>query len=378
MSASDLAALLARRWQEEPSPHPVVDYRSLELADSEWGRCEPLLFEAAQGLEIDPDLVALWRERYLYTAIQNRVNARELAEVLRQLAGMDVIVLKGMALSVDVYRNLALRPVQDIDLLVAPEEARACVNKIEQLGYRRISREARPGLAYAFENEAGMAKVSPPHTAVDIHWHLFDSPHHQHHIDLSWFWNTARWVDAEGLSVCVLGPEAQLIHLCGHLALHHPTPPGGDLAPMMLWLADIGEVIYRYGDEMDWDAVLIKAQEYDLVLPLQAVIGHVRDLWPFIIANELWERIAALPPTRTEQRVYKWLTSEHRPVIHRFATDLAMMPTWSLRSRYAAQSVFPSAEYMQWRYDIDQRWMAPAYYPYRWWVGLTGVWKDHN
>lgn len=67
-----------------------------------------------------------------------------------------------------------------------------------------------------------------------------------------------------------------------------------------------------------------------------------------------------------------------RWVIHRFATDLAMTPTWSLRSRYAAQNIFPSAEYMQWRYDIDQRWMAPAYYPYRWWVGLTGVWKDHN
>ena len=66
--------------------------------------------------------------------------------------------------------------------------------------------------------------------AIDVHWSLFDSPYYQDRNAMDWFWDTAEPVLYRRSS----STEALLIHLCGHLALHHGTRG-------LLWGHDIVE-----------------------------------------------------------------------------------------------------------------------------------------
>lgn len=372
---SDAAGVLSVRWGCSSTSLSPSSLHDLEVF-ARRSPLEPILFRSSELIPDFPLSTRLrWRQTYLHNVVETNTLARSAAQVVAACGDNPVILLKGLALRLVAYQDPGLRPMVDSDLLIRGEQRHAVIEALAVVSYTSPPRPRTSWGRIEFENAIFVSKRGDIASATELHWHLFDSPHHQHCIDMEWFWSTARPVHFEGVDALVLGPEAQLLHLCGHLALHHPVPPGGDLKPVLLWLVDIGEVLHRYRDELDWDVVLAKAAEFDLVLPLQEVLGHVRSLWPFFFPDELWARIAALRPTRTEARVYRWLTAEHRPTLYRFVTDLAMMPTWSMRVRYAAQSIFPPAEYMRDRYRIRRGWMVPLYYPYRWYVGLVGLWR---
>ena len=75
--------------------------------------------------------------QYFATAIRNALLATELASLLRGLRsiGTPAVVLKGAALVGTVYRNAALRPMRDIDLLVRPDDLPAVETLFEESGY---------------------------------------------------------------------------------------------------------------------------------------------------------------------------------------------------------------------------------------------------
>ena len=104
-----------------------------------WHGVAPLLYQRLKAPPLAgcvPDGV---RERlrglYLNTAACNMRLYEELRPLLLALraAGIPVIVLKGAYLAEQVYRNIALRPMGDIDLLVPASLAREAWRVIKSL-----------------------------------------------------------------------------------------------------------------------------------------------------------------------------------------------------------------------------------------------------
>ena len=288
--------------------------------------------------------------------------------MLRILAAQQiaVILLKGAALAETIYGNIAVRPMGDLDLLVHREDVAAALAALRAAGWEAVDAEARDGLTLAYEVEIALQKPGPIPVLLEIHWGLLDSPHYQHTLPLTWFWDTAVAVEADGVNALALGPETLVLHLCAHLALHH----GGH---GLLWLHDVAEVLHAYGDRLDWDEVLARGQAWDLVLPLQHILARVARDWEAPIPAEVMARLAALRPSPDEARVYAWLTAPERPVAQRFYADLASMPGWRDRLRYGWGSLFPARAYMIQRYGIPHPLLTPLYYPYRWLVGLRSA-----
>ncbi len=229
---------------------------------------------------------------------------------------------------------------------------------------RRASALGLVGFVRNSESENEVA-LRGDRAVVEVHWSLLDSPYYQSHLPTEWFWQTAQPLCIRAQPALALGPEAQLLHLCAHLLLHH----GGD-PPRLLWLHDIAAVLHRYGELIDWEVLLQQAQACDLVLPLQQLLPRVAREWSLSLPVAVLQRLAALRPSRTEVKVLSLLTSTRRPVIQRFWTDLRTTPTWPRRLRYALQSLFPSPSYMQRRYGVRHSALVPLYYPYRWYVGV--------
>lgn len=329
-------------------------------------RVAPLLYTVlGEEAFVPPAVRQQLREAYLALARHNLFLFNELQQALAALnnAGIDVLVLKGGALAETVYGNIAVRPLLDFDLLVRRERAVEAIDALNALGYERATIEPHVGIALRHENEVLMYKQGQIEVRMELHWSLFDSPHYQDRLPMEWFWESATTGSVAGRQTPVLGAEAQLLHLCGHLMLHHR----GD---ELLWLHDIAELLYAYEGRITWSQVLEKAAAWDLILPLKQVISSVAAEWQAPVPADVLARLDRMTPSRAEEQVFSWLTGERRPVLERFWADLATMPNWTERLSYALRQLFPSYRYMRHRYAISHPLLLPFYYPYRWWLGL--------
>ncbi|MBN1259933.1 MAG: nucleotidyltransferase family protein [Anaerolineae bacterium] len=334
------------------------------------GGIAPLLYDVLRDRNLVAPEIESWLER-LYYSNGMRVNGLlgEAREVLTALAngGIPVMVLKGLALAEPVYGNAALRPMTDLDFLIARDAAPRATAILRQLSYRPLESEARMGATLAYENEVLLSKNGDIDTLVELHWSLFDSPHYQQNLDMRWFWETARPAMVAGVPCRVLGPEAQLLHLAGHLLLHH-----GQTAFRLLWMQDIAEILVAYGATLDWDMAIEQAQRDDLVLSLQNVVPYVAERWRVPLPDGVLAKVMQLCPSTLETELVARLTAEARPVAQRFYTDLVSMKNWRHRLGYAWQNLFPTIAYIRQRYHVRHAALAPFFYPYRW---LRGLWS---
>jgi hypothetical protein len=379
---------LRARWDQDLIEESRALARTPGLDWDDWCRTardealEPLLYRILRGRDVlPPPVEAGLKAAYRRNATRNALVLRELGQVLRCLAGADVrvILLKGAALVETVYDDSAVRPMADLDLLVRREQVTMAVQALGATGYSAIDAEAHPGMALEYENEILLGKPGGLPIPLEIHWSLLDSPHHQARIYMEWCWETAfnpGLADEKPSGVAtpllragqprVLGPEAHLLHLCAHLAFHHRSQG-------LLWLHDIAEVLHFYRERLDWDLLLTKAAEFDVLLPLQTILPCVVEDWNAPLPASALDRLGRLEPSREEKRAFDRLTAIQQPVAKRFWADLSGMPGWRRRLRYGVGSMFPSPGYMRQRYEIRSKWLLPVYYPYRWLVGMRGI-----
>lgn len=335
---------------------------------------EPLLYAALRGQPWAPsDLVEQWRQAYLAQGLRNALLFQELEAALATLAeaGIPALVLKGAALIPRLYSNLALRPMVDLDLLLRRQDVPAAQQRLERLGYQPALLEPADGLTLAFENELLLVRKDRTETAMELHWSLFDSPYYQHRLPMAWFWDTAVATRVGNTPARILGLEAELLYLCGHLALHHRGQG-------LLWQNDLAALLAASADTLNWDELLARAQQMDLLLPLQTLLPALARDWDAPLPPTVLGRLMAAQPSRKEMQVFAQLTAERRPVVQRLFADLAGIPTCRERLRYAWCNLFPSAGYMRQRYAVRHGAMLPFYYLYRWMLGLNEVFRRRS
>lgn len=329
----------------------------------------PLLRQALHGAPFLPPFVRQALDACYYeTLAQNLLLERELQALLQRFrqVGVPTVLLKGIALVHTVYQDIALRPMVDLDLLVWHRDLATASRVLRDAGYVPVHMEPRAGATFAYESEIAFAKPGAVETVVELHWSLFDSPYYQHKLPIAWFWQTAVAAEVDGTSVLTLGPEAQLLHLCGHLVLHHAGRG-------LLWHWDVVEFLHRFGHQLDWTTLLTRAREYELVLPLQRTLPRLARVWAAPVPASVLARLQALEPSEREVYVLNQLHTGAHSVGQRFWTDLTHLPGWRQRLRFAWHHLFPSRAYMEHRYRVPHPWLVPLYYPYRWFRGVRSL-----
>lgn len=341
-----------------------LDWTSVCAVAAE-SRVSPLLYQALCEQSAVPSAVReSLRKAYDYTARYNLFLFGELQRALQALTqvGVPVIVLKGAALAKVVYQNAALRPLRDLDLLVPRGEVVRAETKLKELGYSEHRVEPQPGAALEYESQMLFFKTAPLLSQIEIHWNLIDSPFYQHKLSTDWFWQTAVPFSLGNVNALMLGPEAQILHLCAHLLLHH----GGD---DLLWLNDIAETLPTYQDHLNWDTLLQRAEEFGLVAPTRTILFQVASEWRTPIPAKILDRLSKLSVAKKEIDVMRWMTASTRTSAQRLWADVMTIPGWQQKMIFVWVHLFPSKDYMQRRYSITDSWLLPFYYPYRWWLG---------
>ena len=149
-------------------------------------------------------------------------------EVLEAMAGARIraILLKGPA-TARLYRDPALRPSQDVDLLVEPSQAGAAAQVLESLGFRDPLAQAR---SHEREGHAAhLYRSGALPACVDLHRAIYWC---QHDPEALWreFSRATSFIEIEDRRVEVLGDPAQALVIAEHALRHlHAAKPLEDL-----------------------------------------------------------------------------------------------------------------------------------------------------
>ena len=143
--------------------------------DQDSGRLFPLLSRRllAMGIE-DPDLPTL-KSAYRHQWVANQRRLHRAGEALAHLsdAGIETMVLKGAALAERHYRDVGLRLMYDVDVLVHADRARDAASVLGRHGWRQLVAVELEDLLPVTQ---GTLFLDEMNDGIDLHWHTMWSP----------------------------------------------------------------------------------------------------------------------------------------------------------------------------------------------------------
>jgi hypothetical protein len=169
--------------------------------------------------------------------------------------GIPVVVLRGLALTQIVYKNIALRAAADIDLLIQKEDLSRIISTLLKLEFSLLQpRSIREGYSTELcfvKNEASQEK-SLATVYIDVHQDITSSIRLKRIIksDTEGVIRRARSVRVNDINMLVMTPEDLLLHL----TLRH-------CFQRLIRLCDIAEAIKAKKEELNWQFLLEKAKE---------------------------------------------------------------------------------------------------------------------
>jgi hypothetical protein len=241
----------------------------LETIDRGSARLVPLLWHNLLANGITDDWLPRFKGVYRHTWLANQLRLRRLRAILATLgdAGVEGVVLKGIALASAYYPNPGLRPMDDLDVLVAPDDVPAALAALAGAGW--VSTVARPERVLRVVH--GIELRDSDGERLDLHAHVFQG-------SLDSALDARRRERAEVLELAdgrlrVLEATDQLLHVLVHGLESDPPAPR--------WLADATMVLRRAGTRIDWPRLLADAAAESRALAvaralveLDAVIGR--------------------------------------------------------------------------------------------------------
>jgi len=206
------------------------------------------------------------KKDYYTTAARNSLIFKELGRVLEAFnhAGVETVVLKGAALAEMVYRNLALRSMSDVDLLIKKEEIYNIDLILKRLGYYSPDARGIDIVAVPPDYLTTLAYISSSKNSpcFHIHWHFVNStiPNDSliRDISMSNIWRDAKKASIAGVETLVMAPHHLLIHLAEHsLRVTHSLSK-------LCFLCDINEAVEAYCETIDWEALIRESRRFNL------------------------------------------------------------------------------------------------------------------
>lgn len=200
-------------------------------------------------------------------------------------AGIPVVLLKGVPMALFVYRDMAVRPMADADLLVTVERFPEARRVLEGLGYRPRLEDPR-GLATAPGHvDHSVALRRPGGLEIDLHYFALDECRWPGADDGLWERSLERPV--MGVPARTPGTTDMLLHLLAHGYRVHAGSPR--------WAADAAALLLDRPHEVDWDLLVRETRRRRMVLPLTATLRSLRDDLGLPVPAEPLARLDAAP-----------------------------------------------------------------------------------
>lgn len=288
------------------------------------------------------------KSSYYTVAMRNIALSARLEKILDVFnqAGVEVILLKGMALVHTIYPNMALRPMYDIDILIHKNDFSQAKEKLEGLGYFNSAYYPED-----FHHDGMM---------VDVHWEFLNTTRvrsrgKSYAIDLEQAWISALPVEINGCKAKVLSPEYALMELCLHLAFHHGLKG-------LLWFSDIARLIEHYKEEIDWQEFIEKCAEYKIARPVYYVLLCVQQVLGQQVPQFVLEALKPKRENFLERKFFNLIASGADIENARFLFTLLCIDNLLGRLAFLREIILLSPGVISGRYRVSSIGQIPGAY----------------
>lgn len=241
------------------------------LAMVEHHQVAPLVFRNLNDAAHDLTPASLQSKLRVRAANAGKKSLRRVMETIRiaaelRRAGIEVRVLKGIALSILAYRDATLQDSIDIDLLVPAQQVFQAESIIVGSGYRRIDPLARltPHRQRWLLNHRHHIALghSQTHEKVELHWGLTPNPFK--HPGFIIEGTPTEYITIASHQIPSLTAQDMFLHACVHGAEHYWS--------RLKWLAQIAAMTQAMTSS-EFDAVVARAAKFGVTAEIAAAIA---------------------------------------------------------------------------------------------------------
>lgn len=261
-------------------------------------RLLPLLFFNLNNQHVDHPLMNRLKGIYRHSWFQNQRLFHTLSAIIRRLneAGIEAMLLKGAALTVQVYANYAIRPMADFDILVKEEQARTTLDILGQSGW--LPPENWP-VEESLRYRHSVCCTNKEGYEFDLHWHpLIDSSI----VAKERSYETQFWKNSVSLQVVeqrILAPDLpeSLFLVIMHGIRANVEPP-------IRWIPDACFLIRNFPEAQAWDRFLDLVRCYGVSLQVIRALQYLEDLLEAPIPESAYRALEEMPVTWRDRLVF--------------------------------------------------------------------------
>jgi len=213
---------------------------------------------------LSEEFLKLLEKDYYQTLCRNILIWEEIKPIIKTFEEnkTDIILLKGIFLSMVVYSSPGLRPVGDIDVLVRTKDILKVDKILNNFGYFPV--DIKPSnikiddIGYLTTLDYRNNK----NFSIHLHYHLVNStvPNFSYisRINMDRIFEKAEVIEKDGIKFLTLSPEHLIIYLCEHgLRVTHSLSK-------LIFLTDISYSINYYKDRINWDFLIKESYSFGL------------------------------------------------------------------------------------------------------------------
>jgi hypothetical protein len=254
-------------------------------------RLLPLLYRNLIDNNVQHPAINIYKGFYRMTWYKNRLLQHRITNVLCLLDshGIPALLLKGVALASVYYKDWALRPMNDFDLLVPQNDALEAVDLLCRSGWKPAA--SMPDESDLLIRHASHL-INDSGVEFDLHWRIM--PESGCTEADNKFIGSAMEIDFNGVSVSVLSHTDQLFHVLVHGARWNYVAP-------LRWAPDSMMILREAGLIIDWHRLLNEARHRCLVMPLKKTLIYLHEVFAAPIPAEIISNLKRMRPSLTER-----------------------------------------------------------------------------
>lgn len=211
------------------------------------------------------------QQRYLDSVRRNLLIYQHFLKFIKMLQKLDipVILLKGAFLAHVVYRDHALRPMVDVDILVREGDILRTEEVLVALGYELKEWKHRE---WCLKHHYHLSYVHPTiHVTIEVHWHV-QRPEASYRVPIEELWSQTQPVTIAGVELLGLSIEHLLLHISLHNAKHGF---GVGLRPF----CDLAALLMRHKEQIEWKRVQAEAERWQITKAVYLSLYFTHDFF---------------------------------------------------------------------------------------------------
>ena len=195
---------------------------------AQWHGLTPFFFYRMKtlGVSLPEELSRRWVGSYLFQMGQERKARRQIKELKEILdpEGIPFILLKGTSAMLRLYPDQGLRTFCDIDILIPPEKASLCKQKMSEAGYRPSVILNSPEEEEVWKFESHLPAIQKEESSLPVETHLGILGRSRNGENgLGEIWAEKEKGEMDGVKVYHLSREHYVIHMLLHFEKHLRT-----------------------------------------------------------------------------------------------------------------------------------------------------------